>query len=285
LEYIVLSVLFNTVLLVIFKFFNKYDIDVFTALVANYITAFLVGFSLNYHSISIEETISKPWIFGSFLLGFLFISVFYITAITSQRNGLSVASVSSKMSVIIPIIFGVILYQDKMGLFKIIGIILALFAVYLTTKKNKAEENKGTLLFPILLFFGAGCIDTSIKLFQNNYVAATDISLFSTFTFLMAFTAGIIIIITRFFFNPVKIIGKNILAGIILGIPNYFSLYYMVKMLDSKVLESSTIFTIHNVSIVIISTLLGVFFYNESINKRNILGILIAIIAIVLVTI
>ncbi len=284
-EYIVLSVLFNTVLLVIFKFFNKYDIDVFTALVANYITAFLVGFSLNYHSISIEETISKPWIFGSFLLGFLFISVFYITAITSQRNGLSVASVSSKMSVIIPIIFGVILYQDKMGLFKIIGIILALFAVYLTTKKNKAEENKGTLLFPILLFFGAGCIDTSIKLFQNNYVAATDISLFSTFTFLMAFTAGIIIIITRFFFNPVKIIGKNILAGIILGIPNYFSLYYMVKMLDSKVLESSTIFTIHNVSIVIISTLLGVFFYNESINKRNILGILIAIIAIVLVTI
>jgi drug/metabolite transporter (DMT)-like permease len=285
LEYIVLSVLFNTVLLVIFKFFNKYDIDVFTALVANYITAFLVGFSLNYQTISIEETITKPWIFGSFLLGFLFISVFYITAITSQRNGLSVASVSSKMSVIIPIIFGVILYQDKMGLFKIIGIILALFAVYLTTKKNKAEENKGTLLFPVLLFFGAGCIDTSIKLFQNNNVAATDISLFSTFTFLMAFTAGIIIIITRFFFNPVKIIGKNILAGIILGIPNYFSLYYMVKMLDSKVLESSTIFTIHNVSIVIISTVLGVFFYNESINKRNILGILVAIIAIILVTI
>lgn len=284
-EYIALSVLFNTILFVIFKFYSKYDIDVFTCLVVNYITAFTVGYLINYQSFSLNETIQKPWLFGAFLLGFLFISVFYVTAITSQRNGLSVASVSSKMSVIIPIIFGVILYQDSMGIFKIIGIVLALLAVYLTTKKDTAEESKGSLLFPILLFFGAGCIDTSIKLFQNNYVAPEDVSLFSTFTFLMAFTAGIIIIIARFFFNPVKIIGKNILAGIFLGIPNYFSLYYMVKMLESKDLESSTIFTIHNITIVILSTIIGVLLFKEKINKRNILGIIIAIIAIILVTI
>ncbi len=284
-EYIALSVLFNTILFVIFKFFNKYDIDIFTALVANYITAFFVGYSINYQVFSFEETLEKPWLLGAFLLGFLFISVFYVTAITSQRNGLSVASVSSKMSVIIPIIFGVILYQDSMGIYKVIGIFLALLAVYLTTKKDTAEESKGNLIFPILLFFGAGFIDTSIKLFQNNYVAPADISLFSSITFLMAFIAGIIIIIARLFFNPIKIVGKNIFAGVILGIPNYFSLYYLVKMLDSKVFDSSTIFTIHNVIIVIFSTLLGVFLFNENINKRNFLGILIAISAIVLVTI
>ena len=135
-EYIVLSVLFNTVLPVIFKVYKKYGIDVFPALVTNYFTAFLVGLFLNINAFSISETAEKPWLIGSFILGFLFISVFYVTALTSQRNGLSVASVASKMSIIIPVIFGVILYNEKMGFFKIIGIILALFAVYFTSKKK-----------------------------------------------------------------------------------------------------------------------------------------------------
>lgn len=284
-EYIALSVLFNTVLFVIFKLFKKYDIDVFPALVINYFTAFLVGLFFNINAFSISETSEKPWLIGSFLLGFLFISVFYVTALTSQRNGLSVASVASKMSVIIPVIFGVILYDDKMGLFKVIGIILALFAVYLTSKKDNGDAKKGSLLFPILLFFGAGIIDTSIKLFQNNYVAPSDISLFSTFTFLMAFTAGILIIVVRIFVNPVKINLKSIIGGILLGLPNYFSLYFMVKMLETKNMDSSTIFTIHNVTIVILSTIIGVFIFKEKIKKQNIIGIIIALVAIFLVSI
>ena len=284
-EYIVLSVLFNTVLPVIFKVYKKYGIDVFPALVTNYFTAFLVGLFLNINAFSISETAEKPWLIGSFILGFLFISVFYVTALTSQRNGLSVASVASKMSIIIPVIFGVILYNEKMGFFKIIGIILALFAVYFTSKKDSGEGKKGSLLFPILLFFGAGIIDASIKLFQNNYVASSDISLFSTFTFLMAFTAGIIILLVRMFFNPVKINGKSILGGILLGLPNYFSLYFMVKMLENKNMDSSTIFTIHNVTIVILSTIIGVFMFKEQIKKQNIIGIIIALLAIFLVSI
>ncbi|MBN8567516.1 MAG: EamA/RhaT family transporter, partial [Flavobacteriales bacterium] len=72
--------------------------------------------------------------------------------------------------------------------------------------------------------------------------------------------------------------------GVILGIPNYFSLYYLVKMLDSEVFESSTIFTIHNVAIVMVSTLAGILFFKEKISKRNGIGIGLALLAILLVT-
>jgi drug/metabolite transporter (DMT)-like permease len=81
-----------------------------------------------------------------------------------------------------------------------------------------------------------------------------------------------------------KITGKSILGGIVLGIPNYFSLYYLIKMLDSQVFESSTIFTIHNVAIVIVSTLIGILFFKEKISLRNGIGITLALIAIYLVT-
>ena len=62
----------------------------------------------------------------------MFILVFNVMALTSQKNGLSVESVSSKMSVVIAIVFGVWYYEESLSFIKVIGILLALLAVYLT---------------------------------------------------------------------------------------------------------------------------------------------------------
>ena len=283
--YIILSVLFNAVLFVILKLFSRYNINTLQALVVNYFTAFVMGLVLSNQSFNLSEIVHKPWYPGSFMLGFLFISVFYVTAVTSQRNGLSVASVSSKMSVIIPISFGVWLFGEELGIAKILGIILALIAVYFTAKKEEgAVADSKNLIFPLLVFFGAGAIDTSLKVLQNDYLPAEEISLFSSHTFLMAFTIGVFLIGIAIIKNKMKITGKSILGGIVLGIPSYFSLYYLIKMLDSEVFESSTIFTIHNVAIVMVSTLVGIVFFKEKISFRNGIGIALALTAIFLVT-
>lgn len=283
--YILLSVLFNAVLFVILKSFASYNINTLQALVINYLTAFVMGFIFLKGEFIYSDIIQKPWCTGSFMLGFLFISVFYATALTSQRNGISVASVASKMSVIIPVSFGVFLYNESMGFLKIIGVLIALIAVYFTSKKEKGTiTDYKNILFPALVFFGAGAIDTSLKFMQNNYLQTEEIALFSTHTFLVAFAIGIFIIL----FNVVKykmiLTGKSILGGITLGIPNFFSLYYMIKMLDSRAFESSTIFTIHNVAIVILSTLVGILFFKEKISMRNGIGITLALLALFLVT-
>lgn len=283
--YIILSVLFNAVLFVILKLYSRFEINTLQALVVNYFTAFIIGLFFTEVDFDYNHIIEKEWYKGSFMLGFLFIGVFYATAITSQRNGLSVASVASKMSVIIPISFGVLLFNEKLGIAKIIGIIMALVAVYFTSKKEKgAVSDSKNLLFPLLVFFGAGAIDTSLKILQNDYLPENEISLFSSHTFLMAFLVGVVVIIINVIKNKMKIKGKNILAGFILGVPNYFSLYYLIKMLDSEVFESSTIFTIHNVAIVMVSTLVGILFFNEKISMRNAIGIAMALLAIFLVT-
>lgn len=283
--YIILSVLFNAVLFVILKLYSRFEINTLQALVVNYFTAFIIGLFFTEVDFDYNHIIEKEWYKGSFMLGFLFIGVFYATAITSQRNGLSVASVASKMSVIIPISFGVLLFNEKLGIAKIIGIIMALVAVYFTSKKEKgAVSDSKNLLFPLLVFFGAGAIDTSLKILQNDYLPENEIPLFSSHTFLMAFLVGVVVIIINVIKNKMKIKGKNILAGFILGVPNYFSLYYLIKMLDSEVFESSTIFTIHNVAIVMVSTLVGILFFNEKISMRNAIGIAMALLAIFLVT-
>ena len=76
---------------------------------------------------------------------------------------------------------------------------------------------------------------------------------------------------------------KNILGGVVLGIPNYFSIYFLVLALRSGVLESSGIFTVNNVAIVMLSTLTGIVLFRERLLRKNWIGIVLAVISIFLV--
>lgn len=283
--YLFLSIIFNAVLFVIIKLFARFNIDALQALVVNYFIAFLVGLFFLDHSLAPKEIISQNWFKGSLILGFVFISTFYATTLTSQRNGLSVASVASKMSVIIPITLGVILYNESLGFIKIIGILLAIIAVYFTSKKETGEIQKATnILFPALVFIGAGTIDASLNYLQTHHVPVNQIGLFSTITFFCAFSVGMLTLIFLTIRGKIKFTGRSILGGIALGLPNYFSLYYLVKMLEAKAFQSATLFTIHNISIVLVSTFVGILFFKEKISLRNAFGIGLALFALYLVT-
>ncbi|MEH6536283.1 MAG: DMT family transporter [Psychroserpens sp.] len=283
--YLLLSITASTLIFIIFKLFDKYNINALQAIVVNYFTACLFGIWSYDAPVKVGEILESEWIYGALALGFLFIAVFNIMAITAQRNGLTVASVATKMSVIIPVIFGVYVYNESAGFQKIAGIILALIAVYLTSAKPKITGNvsKG-LLLPILLFFGGGIIDTSIKYIETRYLAENGIPIFSATIFGFAFIIGVTILIIKMIKKPFRFPLKTILGGAVLGITNYFSIYYLLKALNHENLESSTLFTINNVAIIMVSTLLGLWIFKEQVSKMNWLGIVLAIISILLIT-
>lgn len=282
--YLLLSILASTALFTIFKLFEHYKIDTLQAIVVNYITACLCGL-LNYQAtISTSEIINSQWFFGAILLGFLFIAVFNLMALTAQRNGISVASVAGKMSVVIPVIFGLYAYNESLGFQKVFGIIIALVAVYLTAVKNKSLPIRHGLLLPFLLFLGSGIIDASIKYLETTYVSKNGIPLFSASIFGCAATIGILILVYKAINNSFKFGIKNVIGGSILGVINYYSIFYLLKALQFEGLESSTIFTVNNVAIVMVSTLVGLFLFKESISKKNWIGICLAIVSILLVT-
>ncbi|WP_456440287.1 EamA family transporter [Psychroserpens sp.] len=283
--YLLLSITASTLLFIIFKLLDRFKINILQAIVVNYFVACLFGIWSYDEPLNVSEILESKWVFGAIGLAVLFIAVFNVMALTAQRNGISVVSVASKMSVIIPVIFGVYAYNESVGAQKIIGIILALIAVYLTSVRPKTTSNfnKG-LLLPILLFFGSGIIDTSIKYIETTYISENGIPIFSATIFAFAFIIGSIILIYRSFKKPDKFPIRTIVAGSILGIVNYFSIYYLLKALNNESLESSTLFTINNVAIVMVSTLLGLMIFRESISKTNWLGIGLAIVSIVLVT-
>ena len=61
-------------------------------------------------------------------------------------------------------------------------------------------------------------------------------------------------------------------------------MYLLLKALQYEGLESSSIFTVNNVAIVMLTTLAGLLFFKEKLILKNWIGIAITIISIALVT-
>ncbi|HLV37955.1 DMT family transporter [Xanthomarina sp.] len=283
--YLLLSILASTLIFLIFKLFDRFKINTLQAIVFNYITACFCGFITSKNSFDVQEIIHSQWFVGALALGFLFISIFYAMAIASQRNGISVASVATKMSVIIPVIFGIYVYHESTGFQKLLGILFALIAVYFVSVKKNAPFNfKSNLMLPLIIFLGSGIIDTSIKYLESTYIKEGGIPLFTATIFFFAACIGIGILIIKiikkeFKFNPLSVLG-----GIALGIVNYASIYYILKALNHESLESSTIFTINNVAIVLFTSMVGLLIFKEKLSFKNWIGVGLAIISILLVT-
>ncbi len=282
--YIVLSIFINALIFIIFKLFVKYRIDTFQAIVFNYVFAFIVALAQTTSNDTFMTIPKKPWFFGVLILGFLFITLFNVVAKTTQKMGFSVVAVASKMSVIIPIIFGIIMYNELTGILKLTGILLALIAVFLSSVKKNTNINKRYIYLPLLLFFGSGVLDTLLKYFETNYVAKNELNLYTGSIFLVAGIIGFVVILIKIIQRKTTLAFKNVVAGIVLGIPNYFSIYFLLKALSIKEMESSTVFTINHVGIVLLSTLVGLLLFKEKLSKLNYLGIFTAIIAILLIT-
>lgn len=283
--YLLLSILASTLIFVIFKVFERYDINVLHAIITNYVVAGACGIIAYKGDAGLSDLPSFSWFYYTMALGALFIVIFNLMARTTQQSGLSVVSVATKMSVVIPVIFGLLYYKESLGIYKGVGILLALVAVYLASIKSKSgfKINPKNLLLPLLVFLGSGVIDTSLKFLEEQFVVKEDIPLFSATIFAAAFGIGLVVLFFeklqgRFIFS-----FKNIIAGIALGIPNYFSIYFLVKALRSDLLESSGIFTINNVAIVMLSTFIGILVFRERLSLKNWIGISLAILSIFLV--
>jgi len=280
--WLILNILVSGILYLIFRLFPKYKVDNLVAIIINYFTATTLG--LLMMDTDISGVFSRPWFPIAFCMGVIFIFIFLLMAESSQVNGISNTSVANKMSLIIPVIAGIFLYSESVTWIIVVGIILALISVVLTSMKDKgfALSRNGTFML-ILIFIGSGLIDTTMKYMQHHYLNENEGAAFVMVIFMAAAIFGLVWMLIsqrdRFRnFNRASIIG-----GIALGIPNFGSIYFLIMALEKSGLQSSVLYPINNMGIVGFSALLGIFIFKEKINFINFIGILLAIAAIALI--
>ena len=270
-----LTIILTTVLFLVFKEFQKRNINTNQAITFNYLTAALIALFIGDVNYNIYNLINTDWFYSTIALGAFFIVMFNVMAITTQKLGISISSMASKMSLIIPVIGAVIFQNASIGVYKILGIIIAIISVYLTFKKS-GQTAKPALA--IILFLGAGILDMWLDSIRNNFLSSiVDFNLFIVTVFFTAFSVGLIKVI----WDRKKIIRENIVAGIVLGVPNYFSIYFVLLALEN--LGGIYVFPILNIGVVLLSAIISWLFYQEQMSKTNWMGIVLACLSILII--
>ena len=286
--YLILAILFSTAIFVVMRLFSRFNLDNHQALMWNYATATAIGFVMSALNGTLASPVSEPWFPLSILTGFWFILTYVLMVVSSQRSGVTVTSLSSKLSVVIPTLFGVVFLKETLGLMPAIGIVLALTALFLVVGgkdrgQTKANKTPLIVLLPVLIFFGTGIGDILMKITEtaNGHENGP--------TFMVAFIYGVSFVFSLLLMGYDLLKGKskwqwkNATGGIVLGAVNFFSTYSVYQAM--RVFDNVVLFPVYNIGVVCLTALVGWALFKEKLTWKNYLGLAIAIIAVFLITV
>lgn len=280
--YLISAIITSALILIIFKVFEKWKIDNLVAITVNYLVAAGLGLWLCSDTADFASVLQQPWIYISLFAGVMLMMTFLIYGTSVQKAGLAITSVAGKMSVVIPVLLGLIWFNETAGWGKIVGISLAMIAFWLAFRKKESGA-KRTIYFylPVLLFFGNGLNDSLLKIAEKNYIT-NDFIFFLATAFTVSLVIGIMLSGVKYVRTKKVPDGRSILAGILLGVLNWYSTYFF--LVGMRHFEVSLFVPVFNISVVVIAALAGLFFFKQHLKPINWVGIAIAVGAIVLMS-
>jgi drug/metabolite transporter (DMT)-like permease len=289
--YIIASIAVSTAFGLFFRLFDYFKVHGLTAIIINYFVAAAFGFWVSNDAFMVDSYVPHAWFKFSCMLGVIFIGSLYVISVTTATIGVSVAQVANKMSMIIPALIAVVMYNNTLTPIKCVGIALALVAVYLVSKKEPSTQGTTskpaitTWLFPVIIFLCSGVIDSTINYVQRNALGTSDSSSFLSTIFFVAGVIGVLWLGVLYAQGKLPPLVRNtVLVGVALGILNFGTMYFLVAALDAKVVEPAVLFPINNVSILIVATLCSFAFFKEHLSTTNWIGIALSALSIAMVS-
>jgi len=284
--YLIIHILFALGMFISFKLVDIKGLNRYQTMLVNYIIAItLTIIDMDIVVEDISTYYSLKLILPSAIIGFLFIANFILMMLSIQKVGMGLTTALNKMSVVIPVLVGILyLGQNSSLLLKATGIVTALVSFWLVLFQKKGKASLLSYLLPISVFLVSGTIDTLMELSKKLLISLPNeqelflLGVFGTaLLFSIIFTIGDIVVnksIKQFTMVTVYV-------GIIMGLFNYLT----SKMLLVNVgrMGGSIVFPIHNSSVVMLTALIGFFFYKEKFSTKQWWGIALAVISVALI--
>ena len=165
---------------------------------------------------------------------------------------------------------------------KVVGFSVAIASIVLSAESKRKFPKLKTYFVLLILFFGGGILEILLSYSQKFLIVASDTSIFFGYLFFFAFIFGLLILLRKIKNGKNKPSKKDLLGGVILGIPNYFSMYFLLDSLND--LPSSSVFPLANMGVILCSTLLSIVLFHEKLSKKKSLALLCSILAILLIS-
>ncbi|HPF51287.1 MAG TPA: EamA family transporter [Draconibacterium sp.] len=277
---LIAAIISSSLIFVLFRLAKNYQSRLSALITYNYLAASLLGLLLFKPFSGLEAGANYSWIPFAVVNGLLFIGIFFLIGQSSQKAGITVTTLATKLSVVFPVLFSIVYFNEQISNVRAIGLIAAFIAIGLTLYKKDLNKTKYIfILLPLTIFVGSGVVDSIVKFVQEAKMNPGQSALYTTVVFMVAFSCGMVISSfsakRQFSIHP-----PTLFLGTMLGIVNFGSLYFLIEALNKSNLKSSMVFAINNMSIVTLTAILGWFLFKERLNKINLAGIVMALLSI-----
>lgn len=209
--------------------------------------------------------------------GILYLAGFVLLQINVKRNGVVMSSTFMKLGVLVPMVVSIGFFGENPEIFQVIGFILAILAIILINfeKEQTTMEFKAGL---ILLLLAGGGGDAMSKVFEvlGNPELSEQFLLY-TFGSALVLCTGLMI------YKREKLGIKEILFGLLIGVPNFYSAKFLLKALGS--VPAVITYPTYSIATIVVVSLTGVIFFEEKVGKRQKIAMGIIFIALALLNI
>ncbi len=286
-----LSIVVSTLLFSCFRLFPKYGVRLEEAVVVNYMVAGTLAVAMAGPSHAWER-MDEPSTAAGVAMGLIFLYMFKKIGECTQKMGLGVVAIATKMSMVLPMmVFMFLDPNDPWTWQKTLAVGLAFPAVRLASDAGKATlesdpdgvSKSSNLILPAIVFFGSGLIDLGFGWF-SSVEHMTDDADRLTFA-AVPFTVAALMGLSRWAFLPgSKPIWNRatVIGGVLLGVINVGSLFFLLSAYQAMPFPRSAIVPVNNLGIVLATALAGIAFFKERPTRKNLLGWLLAMAALVL---
>lgn len=271
--YLILAVLLSSSISLIMRAGEKHVKNNFAMFLANYIICASIAGTFLLTSGNSIELGAKGFILAVCLGavgGILFLSSFVFMKYNIERNGVMLSTVFMKLGVLVPSLMAVVIFRESPTAWQIIGFVIAIAAIiiiYLEPKQADGTKSgvNDSIVYLIALLLLSGLAESLANIYDKlGTEEMRDLYMFCIFA-CAAILSGLILIIKR---QPVC--WKDLLFGVLIGIPNYFCTRFLLLALTS--VPAVVTYPVYNIGAIIIVGIIGALLFKEKLNIRKAIG-------------
>lgn len=242
------------------------------------------AFTFVIFSVSLKNGINPSLIYYSILFGVFGVSFQVFYALALKSGPFSASCMMINLSMVIPVVFSILYYGEKVSVTRVVGIILCLTALFLNVKSDGKKVNAKWFIYVVLAFFSTGGIAIVQKIFSRSEYGEY-LEQFIFFGYLIAFLLSFVIFCTQQKFGvkkTFKISIRNVLLTFLIAVAlgaYQFFFTFANSFIDAIILVP----TVSGLATVL-QMLSGRVIFKEKFTVRQICSICIGITAIILIS-
>ena len=281
--YIALSVVCSVVVSVLLKLAPRFDVDVRQAIAGNYLVAtLLTALLLDPHPSLLELPVAHPAWRVLVALGVLLPSMFVVLAYSVRRVGVVVTDAAQRLSLLLPLLAAFTLFGEAFSWHKAFGMAIGLIAIAcIVLRKRGADPHAaapGAWRWPLIVFAGMGAIDILFKrVAQLTGVPFSDVLLA---TFMLAFVLATFAIAWLYASGRAHWHWRNAGGAVLLGVFNFGNILFYVQAHRHLADDPALVFSAMNIGVIVLATLVGVWWLGERLGRLNRVGLALAVAAV-----